>query len=148
MGPSSLYDLLRKPVFRWPVAAVPLVAPIRLASHARIYLACDLDVESARHWGAVSRTERLQAETLVVDRTPEQFLTPPEVAKIWRVRRETVLGWIKSGELKAINIAEPCRRPRYRVDPMDLTAFKERRSVSPRQPMPKRNGRTDVIEFY
>ncbi|MBX9792569.1 MAG: helix-turn-helix domain-containing protein [Pirellulales bacterium] len=84
----------------------------------------------------------------MVDRVPGQFLTPPEVAKLWRVRRETVLAWIKSGHLRAINVAEPCRRPRYRIDPIDLAAFKERRTVAHRQPPQRRNGRSDITEFY
>jgi len=45
-------------------------------------------------------------------------LTPPEVARRWGVAPETVISWIRSGELKAIDVsARPgIGRPRYRID--------------------------------
>lgn len=34
------------------------------------------------------------------------YLTPPEIAKLWRVRTSKVLSWIHSGQLQAFNVAE------------------------------------------
>jgi hypothetical protein len=61
-----------------------------------------------------------------------KMLTPPKIAKDLAVRSGKVLGWIRSGELLAINLAErPTGRPRYRVKPSDLEAFLNRRTMLP-----------------
>lgn len=58
-------------------------------------------------------------------------LTPPDIAKAWGVSPDKVLAWIRNGELKAINVATKVglSRPRYKIDPKDLAAFEERRTV-------------------
>src|SRR4051794_24091311 len=43
-----------------------------------------------------------------------QFLTPPEIAKVLRVSYEKVLGWIRRGELEAVDVGNKLR-PRYRI---------------------------------
>ena len=64
-----------------------------------------------------------------------QTLTPPQVAKLWRVRVAKVLCWIRTGELRAFNVAERMGgRPKYRIALEDLEAFKNRRSVQPKPP--------------
>lgn len=80
-----------------------------------------------------------------------RLLTPPEVARRWRVRHDKVLTWIRSGELRAINVAtKPDGRPSYRVDPDDLRAFANRRTVvtSPRQPKRKRRQKQPSKEYF
>ena len=58
-------------------------------------------------------------------------ITPPEVAKRYGVSAETVLDWIRSGELRAINVArKSATRPRYRVDISDLDEFERGRQVA------------------
>jgi hypothetical protein len=57
-------------------------------------------------------------------------LTPPEVAEQLGAAPETVVGWINSGQLKGANLATD-HRPRYVVEPDDLTAF-----LKSRQPQP------------
>ena len=60
-------------------------------------------------------------------------LTPPEIARLWRIRVGKVLRWIRSGELCAFNVAEKMGgRPKYRVSREDLELFKNRRSVQPK----------------
>jgi hypothetical protein len=49
-------------------------------------------------------------------------LTAPEVGKYLGVAPETVIGWIKTGFLKASNVATG-KRPSYRIQPTDLNAF-------------------------
>lgn len=61
-----------------------------------------------------------------------RMLTPPEVARELRVAYEKVIGWIRSGELPATNVASGTSTlPRYRVDRADLRAFELARSVEP-----------------
>lgn len=67
-------------------------------------------------------------------------LTPPEIATRLRVSPEKVLGWIRRGELRAINVSDG-NRPRYRINPDDLEAFLNRREVQP-PPRIQRRSRT------
>jgi excisionase family DNA binding protein len=58
-----------------------------------------------------------------------EFITPPELAREYRVCVDTVYTWIRNGELRALNLAEhPNGRPRYKIDRADIKAFEERRS--------------------
>ena len=78
-------------------------------------------------------------------------LTPPEVARRYRISPEKVVGWIRSGELRAIDVsARSSSRPRYRIDPDDLAAFEERRRVVP-APEPGRRRRKhnpNITEYF
>lgn len=78
------------------------------------------------------------------------FLTPPEVAKRLRVSPETVIGWIKSGELAAINSGKQgCIRPRYRILEADLQSFIQRRYIgSSVKPQRVSHKSPEVIEFW
>jgi excisionase family DNA binding protein len=68
----------------------------------------------------------------------ERTLTPPEVAKLLRVATRKVRRWIRSGELKGINVADPhSRRPRFRVTLEALERFQMGRTVEP----PTKRGR-------
>lgn len=62
--------------------------------------------------------------------TRTQFLTPPEVARLIRVREAKVISWIRSGRLPAINVSEGAR-PKYRIKPDDLDGFLKSRAVAP-----------------
>ena len=57
-------------------------------------------------------------------------LTPPEIAELLGTAPETVVGWIKSGQLKGSNLATD-HRPRYVVQPDDLSKFLETRQPQP-----------------
>lgn len=58
------------------------------------------------------------------------FATPPEIAVELGVRPETIVGWIKSGELPAVDFSRPdARKPRFKVRRDDLKEFLARRSV-------------------
>jgi len=78
-------------------------------------------------------------------------LTPPEVARRWGVSPDKVIGWIRSGELRAIDVsAHPgIGRPRYRIDVLDLAAFESQRQVvvSPKRTRRRRRD-PSVIEFF
>ena len=82
---------------------------------------------------------------------PARVLTPPEVADQLRVSPDKVLSWIRSGELRAVNVAKRLGgRPRYRVSIEDLAAFMERRAVVPEVKVVRRRRRRDphVTEFF
>jgi excisionase family DNA binding protein len=63
---------------------------------------------------------------------PPLVLNPEEIAKQLRVSHDTVLEWIRRGQLKASNLASGSR-PRYVVTPDELAAF-----LKSRQPEPPR----------
>ena len=84
--------------------------------------------------------------------SPERTkLTPPEVARQWGVSIDKVLTWIRTGELRAVNLATRLSgRPRYRIDINDLRDFEQHRAVVP-PPPPQRTRKkppTDVIQFF
>jgi excisionase family DNA binding protein len=65
-------------------------------------------------------------------------LTVTEAARLLRVNRDKVLGWVNSGRLRAVNTAaNQGGRPRYRIARADLDAFTNQRTQQPR-PKPKR----------
>lgn len=79
-------------------------------------------------------------------------LTPPEVARRYRISAEKVLAWIRSGELRAINVAtRTSGRPRYRITAEGLADFEERRAAQAtpqRQATRRCRAADDVIEFF
>jgi len=77
------------------------------------------------------------------------FLSPPAIAKQLRVSRDTVLGWIRSGELTAVDLASPgSTRPRYRIDQADLRAFLLRRQVQTTPKQKRRRRKNPAIREY
>jgi excisionase family DNA binding protein len=94
-------------------------------SYAEIAKLLGVRLSVVRHW---------------VDDTPATApLTPPQVAVQLGVSPDTVLAWIRSGELLALNVGDPKRkRPRYRVEPEALVAFKRRRAPEPKPEAAKR----------
>jgi hypothetical protein len=75
--------------------------------------------------------------------------TVRELARRWRVSRDRIRGFIKRGELAAINTA-PSRagRPRYIVTPEAVAAFERARSAAPPPTPPRRQKRTQLVDFY
>ncbi len=58
----------------------------------------------------------------------KRFLTPPAIGKILGCGSDKILSLIRSGELRAVNLANGSNRPRWKVDPDDLQALLERKS--------------------
>lgn len=78
-------------------------------------------------------------------------ISPPKIAKAWGLDPNKIIGWIKSGELRAINVATTAGgRPRFLVDEADLAEFEARRAVSPPPAATPRRRRSagDVKEFF
>jgi len=56
-------------------------------------------------------------------------LTPPELAALWGIAADKILGWIRAGELRAVNAATSGGgRPRWLIDIADIKAFEANRS--------------------
>lgn len=74
----------------------------------------------------------------------QTFYTPPEVAKMLRVRSSKITYWIASGELRAFNVTgKPGGRPRWRISEEALEEFKRDRTphkAPPRRPTSRYDG--------
>lgn len=75
-----------------------------------------------------------------------EYFTVKEVAEQYGLKIHVVLGWIKNGELAAINVGHSykCKKPRYRIKASALQEFEhlrstlpERRQVTTRRQIPK-----------
>lgn len=80
------------------------------------------------------------------------MLTVADIQKRFGVSEGTVLGWIRGGELAALNVGRSPRsaKPRWRVSPAALAAFEAARTAT--APAPRAVGRAksvgDVVQFY
>ena len=78
--------------------------------------------------------------------------TVREVAERYAVTGHTVLRWINSGELRAINVGRlpGSKKPRWRVTQEALEVFEIGRMPSPPTPRTRRRraADNDVVEFY
>ena len=77
-------------------------------------------------------------------------LTPPELAKQWGIDVQKVLHWVKSGELRAVNLAtRRDGRPRFAIDVSDVALFEAGRAVQPPAPrIRRRRADPNVIQFF
>lgn len=76
--------------------------------------------------------------------------TPPKLAQGWGVSVNKILAFIRSGELRAINVAPSDRhRPRYLIDLADVEAFENARQVVPEAtPKPRRRKQSAVKDYF
>lgn len=66
-----------------------------------------------------------------------------------RVNPDKVRGWIKRGELRAVNVAGVrCGRPRLVVLPHHLAEFESRPAAAPPPMPPKGRKRTHAVDDY
>lgn len=82
---------------------------------------------------------------------PSPNLTPPQLAKQWGVATEKVYAFIRSGELRAIDLAtKRGGRPRYSIAPEDVAAFEKARQVVQRteRPAPSQRPRRPNARNY
>ena len=78
-------------------------------------------------------------------------LSVKDLCERYGVTEHTVLGWIRDGELRAINVGRKVgsKKPRWRITAEALEAFELRRTVSPPPPRARRRKpQGQVIEFY
>ena len=80
----------------------------------------------------------------------ERALTVRDLVERFAVGEHTVLGWIRRGELRAIDVSRNRGgKPRWRISAEALAAFELARTASP--PLPRTRRRkppAEVIEFY
>jgi hypothetical protein len=77
-----------------------------------------------------------------------QGYTVRDLARRYRVSEDKVRGWIKRGELVAINTsAAACGKPRFVVLPDALERF-ERGRAAAEPPRPRRRRRPSVVVDY
>lgn len=77
-------------------------------------------------------------------------LTPPQVARMYGVKADKVVGWIRAGELAAFNAAtKPGGRPRYLISEESLSAFESRRAIVPAAPRCRpRRKQADAFKWF
>ena len=81
----------------------------------------------------------------------DSALTVREVAQRYGVGEHTVLGWIRSGQLRAINVGRniAAKKPRWRITAEALETFELVRLHTPPQPTRRRRKRqAAATEFY
>lgn len=85
---------------------------------------------------------------------PPETLTPPQVARRWNCKVETVHRLIERDLLPAFSLSPPdSKKMQYKVRLMDVIAFEESGgTLPPRPPKParrrKRKRRMEVEDFY
>ncbi len=82
-----------------------------------------------------------------------RYLTPPELAKIWRCKPQKIIDFIRSGELKAFDISanRSSVKPRYRIPESSITEFEYSRSGATKKSVsrPRKKKRDlNVIEYF
>jgi hypothetical protein len=77
-----------------------------------------------------------------------RWLTPPQLAQMLGIDPIKVIGWIKRGELAAVNVAKNNGwRPRWRISPEALEAFLKPRTARP-EVKPERRRREPPLKRY
>lgn len=79
------------------------------------------------------------------------YVTPPKLAERLAVSPEKVIGWIRRGELRAVDVSDKQGgRPQWRIAESDIAVFLERRAAP--APKPKTRARRatpgEVIAFF
>ncbi len=88
-------------------------------------------------------------QTDPVPADPAAGLTVQDVARRYRVSPDKVRGWIRRGELRAINTATVlCGKPRWVIPPESLVEFECRRVGGPEPKPPRRRARRVLTDYY
>lgn len=75
-------------------------------------------------------------------------LRPAQIARAWGIAERKVIGWIRAGELPAINVGNgKTGRPRFLIDKADLEAFEKRRAVVPTEQRRKLRSKRSVPQY-
>jgi len=76
-------------------------------------------------------------------------LSVQDVSERFGVGQHTVLGWIRSGELRAINVSRhlASKKPRWRIPESAISAFETLRTTAPPVPRMRRRRRRDEPEL-
>lgn len=75
--------------------------------------------------------------------------TVREFARYSRVSPDRVRGWIRNGELGAVNTSSTrCGRPRWIILPHHVTLWEAAHAAVPPSPTPQRRKRAAIVDFY
>jgi hypothetical protein len=76
--------------------------------------------------------------------------TVRDVARRYRVAEDKVRGWIRRGELAAVNTAAVlCGKPRWVITPEALARFEAgRQAQTPPRPAPRRRRAPQMIDYF
>lgn len=83
-----------------------------------------------------------------------ESITVRRYAELRGVGLDTVLHWIATGQLRAVNVAKNPNglRPRWRIAADAIEAFEAARQVSPKAPAPRRRKRPSrpvgFVQFF
>ena len=83
--------------------------------------------------------------------TEKDYLSPPQVAQLWRVNVAKIYELIARGSLIALNMAvDPNGRPRLRIKLAEIARFEASRSTKPPPAKPARRRRKDpnITEYF
>jgi excisionase family DNA binding protein len=76
-------------------------------------------------------------------------LTTADAAKLLRVSEDKIRGWIRTGELAAVNTAGPrSGKPRFVILPHAIEQFLVARSATPPPQPPRRKKRTKEVDYF
>jgi hypothetical protein len=74
----------------------------------------------------------------------QETFNPPQLASRWGVKPDTVREFIRSGELKAFNVASPgAVRPRFRIPLEEVKRFEKAREATPPSKATRRSRKRD-----
>jgi hypothetical protein len=76
--------------------------------------------------------------------------TVADISARYSVNEHTVLGWIRRGELVAINVGRTPhgRKPRWRISEQALSEFEAKRTPTPAAPRKRKAKADGVVQFY
>ena len=77
----------------------------------------------------------------------DEFLTPPQIAKLWGCSAETVRELIESGDLLAVNFSRGLKHPRYKSKRKWVDECTDRKAGIVANRLPSRRPRTARKEF-
>jgi len=78
-------------------------------------------------------------------------LSVRSLSERYAVSEHTVLGWIRSGELRALNVGRRpgAKKPRWRITEQALLEFELARTPTPSLPRTRRRKQPgEVVQFY
>ena len=79
-----------------------------------------------------------------------RFLTPAQIAELLQIDVGKVIGWIRTGELPAVNVAKSRHgaKGRWRIAESDFEDFLLRRRTQPPPPKPTRRRILPTVTQY
>lgn len=80
--------------------------------------------------------------------SPRRFLSPGQIAEQLGCKVERIIRWIRSGQLRGVNLGDGLKRPRFKVAPCDLESFLISRAVQPPVKAPRRRRAPEGVTEY